>query len=366
MNNGSNIIMKAAAVIMLTTAMACSKVNYTVSEDLPTETFVRYQLDWAGQTDVPSEMTVAMGRIINTVHFSCILDSLGTMTAAYQDNIMAKSDTLTGQLMPNGEYYMISFNDQPKAFTLAGYQDFLENKGSSMRDISIQAIEYNDKEISKLIGSRTDFNPNQKHIRQMNPIWLDVQKVHIHPEIDTIVTIQPRPLTQDITFRICIETDPGVEITKVIGEMSGVPESVQLLSGHISDTLTCRVPFEMKNIGMSGASAVYEGNTCLLGLFPSKDVTFVTGPGILEVSITANVGEQERTFHAGINLQKSITEAVTVEKADENERLYRIARTEAEFDVDARLKIKEGQIVLDGKGQGVEVWFEKENFEFEI
>lgn len=42
MNNGSNIIMKAAAVIMLTTAMACSKVNYTVSEDLPTETFVRY------------------------------------------------------------------------------------------------------------------------------------------------------------------------------------------------------------------------------------------------------------------------------------------------------------------------------------
>ena len=108
MNNGSNIIMKAAAVIMLTTAMACSKVNYTVSEDLPTETFVRYQLDWAGQTDVPSEMTVAMGRIINTVHFSCILDSLGTMTAAYQDNIMAKSDTLTGQLMPNGEYYMIS------------------------------------------------------------------------------------------------------------------------------------------------------------------------------------------------------------------------------------------------------------------
>lgn len=366
MNNGSNIIMKAAAVLILAMSMACSKVRYTVSEDMPTETFVRYQLDWAGQTDVPSEMTVAMSRIINTVHFSCILDSLGVMTAAYQDSTMTASDTLTGQMMPNGEYYMISFNDRPDAYTLDGYQEFLDNKGVSMRDINIRAIEYNTSEISELVGSRTDFNPSQKHVRQMSPIWLDVQKLHVHPEIDTIITVRPRPLTQDMTFRIGIETDPGVEITKVIGEISGVPETVQLMTGHISDSLTCRVPFELKNTGSSEAAAIYEGSVCLLGLFPSKDITFVTGPGILEVSVTAQVGEQERTFHAGINLQKSITEVVTVEKADDNDRLYRIAVTEALFDVDAHLKIKEGQIVLDEKGQGVEGWFEKEDFEFEI
>ena len=366
MNNGINIIMKAAAALILAMTMACSGVEYTVREDLPTETFVRYRLDWAGQTDVPEEMTVAMSRIINTVHYSCLLDSLGAMTSVWQDSTMAACDTLTGMMMPNGEYYMISFNSRPEAYTLDGYKEFLAEKGASMRDINIRAIGYSEDEITGLVGSRTDFNPTQKHVRQMTPIWLDVQKVNVHPDIDTIITVHPRPLTQDMTFRIGIETDPGVEITKVIGEISGVPETVQLMTGHISDSLTCRVPFEMERLGALGAADFYEGHACLLGLFPSKESTFVTGPGILEVSVTAKVGDQERTFHAGINLKNSITEAGTVQKAAENERLYRIAATEAMFDVEARLRIKEGQIVLDGNGQGVEVWFDKENLEFEI
>lgn len=366
MNNGSSIFMKAAAALVLAMAMACSGVEYTVSEDMPTETFVRYRMDWKGQTGVPQEMTVAMSRILHTVHYSCLLDSLGTMTAVYKDSTMTPSDTLTGLMMPNGEYYMVSFNDSPGSFTLDGYETFLADKGASMREINIRAIGYSDSEITDLLGSRTDFNPTQKHVRQMVPVWFDVQKANIHPEADTVITVSPRPLTQDMTFRISIETEPGVEITKVIGEISGVPETVQLMTGHISDSLTCRVPFEMVKAGSADAADFYEGTVCLLGLFPSRDATFVTGPGILEVSVTAKVGDNERTFHAGINLQKSIAEAVTVQKADDNERLYRIAVTEATFDIESRLKIKEGQVILDGNGQGVEVWFDKETLEFEI
>lgn len=366
MNNGSGILMKAAAALIFAMTLACSGVDYTVSEEMPTETFVRYRMDWNGQTDVPQEMIVAMSRIIHTVHFSCLLDSLGTMTSVFKDSTMTPCDTLTGMMMPNGEYYMVSFNNSPESFKLDGYHEFLANKGSSMRDINIKAIGYSTSEITDLLGSRADFNPTQKHIRQMTPIWLDVQKANIHPEADTVITVRPRPLTQEMTFRIGIETDPEVEITKVIGEISGVPETVQLMTGHISDSLTCRVPFEMEKAESADATDFYQGTVCLLGLFPSRDATYVTGPGILEVSVTAKVGDNERTFHAGINLQKSIAEAATVQKADDNERLYRIAVPEATFDIDARLKIKEGQVILDGNGHGVEVWFDKENLEFEI
>lgn len=367
MNNGSNIIMKAAAVIMLTTAMACSKVNYTVSEDLPTETFVRYQLDWAGQTDVPSEMTVAMGRIINTVHFSCILDSLGNLNSILTDTSVVQIDSQKGLNMPNGEYYIVAFNTNEKTFKVSGHKEFTSMRSASMRDIYINAPFMTENEIKKFVdiggGSNvSDFNPGFDYIKSISPAYLDVQKVNIHPEIDTLVTIRPVAIAQNLKFKVDIETDPEVEILKVRADISGVPGSIQLLTGQISDTLTYRVPFEMTRT----EGTTYEGSVYTLGLFPSTDATYTTGPGILQLAILARFGESEKVFRAGINLQQSIRDAQLIEKASEKERLYRIKSTEAVLDVRSRLRIKKDNVVTEGDSEGVEVWFKHEDIEFEI
>lgn len=365
MNKTGNILMAAAALVLAIIA-GCSKVEYTGGKDTPTETFVRYTLDWEGQTEVPPEITVAMSRIIHTVHYSCILDSLGTMTSVFRDSTMTPCDTLTGLTMPNGEYYIAAFNSIPDACTISGYESFITDKGASMRDIYINAKGYTAAETEALSGGQTDFNPTQGYIREMEHVWSDIIKANIHPEIDTVVTITPRPLTQDLTFRIGIETETGIEIEKVEADISGVPGSVQLMTGHISDTLTYRVPFSMERIGALGEADYYEGTACVLGVFPAADPTFTTGPGILHISIDANAGGHRRTFHASINLKQPLTDAGVVVKAEENERLYRIGAAEAFFDVATRLRIEEHQIVLDGNGQGVEVWEEKGNLEFEI
>ncbi|MBQ7811287.1 MAG: hypothetical protein IJ394_01880 [Bacteroidales bacterium] len=372
MNDVSNItkikaVMKVfAAIAAVIAAAGCSTVEYTGSKDTPTETFVRYRLDWAGQTTVPSEMTIAMSRIINAVHFSCMMDSLGTMTSVLRDSTLVPCDTLTGLTMPNGEYYILAFNRHPDINMLSGYQAFISDKAASMRDMYISAMRYSDAEISGLLGERTDFNPTQGYIREVKPTWIDVRKANIHPDIDTVVTMTPVPLTQNIRFSIAVETEPGVEIEKVTAEISGVPETVQLMTGHISDTLTHRVPFSMEPSGTRGTAQTYEGSVCVLGLFPSMDATFSTGPGILQIAVKAKAAGHERTFRAGINLKQSITEAGTVTKVSETDRLYRIGVSEAVIDIDAKLRIEQNQIVLDGNGLGVEVWFEKGDLEFEI
>lgn len=365
MNSLSNIL-KATAVVILALVTGCSTVEYTGGADTPTRTFVRYRLDWGGQTEVPSEITAAMSRILNTVHFSCLFDSLGTMTSVLRDSSMVACDTLTGLTMPNGEYYVMAFNTQSSSNILSGYSSFVIDNTASMRDIYISAHRYSEEETDALTGKGTDFNPTQSYIKQLEPVWLDVQKVNIHPDIDTIVTFAPVPLTQSISFRIGIETEDGVEIEEVTADISGAPGSVQLMTGHISDTLTHRVPFAMSPVGMRGLSQMYEGSVCVAGLFPSLDATYITGPGILRISVKAKAGGRERTFRAGINLKPALTDAGLVEKVSETERLYRIGVSKAMIDVDARLRIRQGQIVVDGDGQGVGIWIDKDELEFEI
>lgn len=365
MNNGRNIIMKAA-VLFLVLATSCAKVEYTGSEDTPTETFVRYTLEWADTTGTPSETTVAMSRILHTIHMSCVMDSSGTITSVLQDTLMTPCDTVTGLTMPNGEYYIIAFNQDNDAYTLDGYQEFLCDKGFSMRDIYIRPKSYTEEEAAANFGGTTSFNPNLSYAQSMKQVWSDVKKANIHPEIDTVVILSPAPLTQEVTFRIGIEAGSGVEIKKVDAEISGAAEAAQLLTRHISDTTTCKVPFTMDAVGNDGAATIYQGSIWTLGLFPAIDATYSTGPGILQVSVTATSEGHEKVFHAGINLKQSITDAGLTEKAAENERLYRLAAREATIDVNAKLHIEKDQIILDGNGKGVEIWFEKEELEFEI
>lgn len=358
-NNIFKVILTVAAVIIA----ACSKVEYTGSETVPTETFVRYNLDWGGLADTPSEMTVVMGRILHTIHYTCRMDSLGTIKEVMKDSLAVPSDSLNGILMPNGEYYIMAFNSDESAFDLTGYQEFVSEKGASMREIYISAPRCTAQEITEIVGSNTtDFNPNFDYIKNISPAYLDVQKVNIHPEIDTVVTISPVPVTQTLTFRIDIDCDPEVEITGVNADISGVPGSVQLLTGHISDTLTYRVPFTMVPTGGS----VYEGSVCVLGLFPSYDATYTTGPGILQLAIHAKSGDSEKILRAGINLQQSIKEAGLVVRANGNDRLYRIGTDKATLDIKSRLKIEKNNVSTEGDSEGVEVWFKHEDIEFEI
>lgn len=357
-------IYKVLMAVAIALSASCTKVEYTGSELVPTDTFVRYSMDWAGQADVPQEMTVVMSRILNTIHYTCTMDSLGTLSSIMRDSLAVQTDSLNGLRMPNGEYYIMAFNSKGTTYELSGYDAFVGNKAASMRDISINAPRLSASEVQEITegGDVSDLNPDFDYIKTISPAYLDVQKVNIHPDIDTAVTISPVPVTQTLKFRIDIENDPEVEIAEVKADISGVPGCVQLLTGHISDTLTYRVPFTMT----PAEGSAYEGTVCVLGLFPSVDATYTTGPGILQLAIKAKADGSEKVLRAGINLQQSIKEAELVVRTSENERLFRIGTDNAVIDIKARLKIGKNNVVTNGESEGVEIWFKHDDIEFEI
>ena len=129
--------------------------------------------------------------------------------------------------------------------------------------------------------------------------------------------------------------------------------------------MTCRVLFPAREVSREGQTVLYEGEVNVLGLFPGKDDSFITGPGILQLSIQARSGEYERLFHAGINLKGTITRAGLM-NALPGETGFRVAREEAVLTVEALLKIKNNQIEPGGDGQGVEVWFDSDKIDVEV
>ena len=92
---------------------------------------------------------------------------------------------------------------------------------------------------------------------------------------------------------------------------------------------------------------------------------YITGPGILQIAVVAGCEGYEKLFHASINMIRPISAAGLMETLSDGSG-YRISRSEAELDVDAVLHITREQVIPGEDGQGIEIWFEKENIDVEL
>ena len=262
--------------------------------------------------------------------------------AAAADSTAADSTALSGlpEVEP-GDYYVMAFN--------------LE-----------QAREMDDAAVAAFVGnSHADFNPSYAYIRDSGPLFLDVMKETFAEGAVKSLRLEPERLTQRIAIRFRLELEEGVEVERITGEISGVAGEVELMSGTVDDSVTYRSLFEAAEVSREGQVSLYEGVVNVLGLFPGKDDSFITGPGILQLSIRARSGEYERVFHAGINLKETITRAGLM-NALPGDAGFRTAREEAELQVESLLRIRNDQVEPGGEGQGVENWFNSDNIDVEL
>lgn len=375
---------RISILFIVTAAMiSCTKVKFGAPEDMPDSVDISFKFDWQDQT-APDEMCVVMSRIINTVHYGWLVDPSGSV----KENINPVPDTpdtdgtetddgseteagtgsdATAEESPesadmnvqNGEYYVMAFNRDISAFTVGGLDEFISDPACSMKDIRLAARKYTHEEFEAEYGTEmTDFNPRYEFIRTIVPVYIEVKEVQLSPAHPAEITITPAPLTQEITFRVRMKIEDGVEIQDVSAEISGLAGSVEIMSGQIDDTETFRSIFKMTEVSANGADRVYEGKLLTFGLFPSKDLAFITGPGILQLSIRASDGENTKVFHAGINIKETISSARLLEKL-ENDR-YRITAGTAVLEIPNTLSIAKDQ-VAPGDDQGVEIWVDSDS-----
>lgn len=389
MRNGSIIISSVmASFLMAFVCQSCMYVPLDGSEDMPDSVAVHFAMNWPSgmqETDRPQQMHVAMSRIINTVHYVWQVDAAGNILDAAisgQDVESGGNDTpgdgsdsgteeespTSEKTIPNGEYYMMTFNDDPDTYDISDLDAFGNDPAVSMRALRARVQDLPAEEYAGM----ADFNPAFTYIKESTPLYIDVKQQRIAPTVSPEIAFDIKQLTQKLTFRVKIELEDGVEIgtaedgvTETIqAEIAGVPRQVELMSALVRDS-TCRVLFDMHKTGTEGNADIYQGEIDVLGLFPGSSQTDITGPGILQLTINALSGENQRRFHAGINISKTISSAGLMQQLFDRSG-YRAARSSALVSVETLLRISNDEILPDEGSQGVEIWFDSEDNNIDV
>lgn len=496
-------------ILVAVLSISCSRVDYGIKEDRPDHTRLFFNLQWETDArDVPEELAVIMSRIINTVHYGWIVDSTGTVLGSPLDTPVpeielpdqdtsasegfrygtaadlnalrirelhnssltkaesaeegqeesaeegqeetSESDSTATELTEmdilNGEYYVMTFNRNINNFNIDQIKEFVVSEEISMKELIASSPAVSQEHLDEVFGEKmADFNPLYGFIFDVGPLYLDVKKQTVQPDLSGEIVLNPHTLTQNLTFEINVQVEEGVEIRSILGEISGVPGEIELMSGYVSDSTTYRVLFDFlptdivlldslprndyvtddeiaddqenadddeiaddpatggdadtaENSEGEGTKAegdsesdesgesddseeggeekfpcrsvTYQGNVDVLGLFPARDSAFITGPGILHVTIHARTKSPsgrtyDRLFHSGINIAKTIENAALME-LNESTRTYRARKAAAVLKVKSILKVFHDQVQPGGGGQGVEIWVNKEENNFEV
>ena len=355
-------------VMLLSVFSACNSFEYGFDESKanapnPNLSVLAFKMDW-GNTDVPTStgklpdtMTMLMSRKVHSLNYLWYLNS---------DTEFIINDTTVqaSQIIGNGDYYLVAFNDYGNIYELTDYSRFEETGTLALKDLYATLPSVSADDVSSQ-GDIMDFNPYSGYVKHAEkPLYHFISKSLQFPNTLSKVKLSPTDLAREFTVRISVETEDMVSITRVAAVLSGVPSRVQLMTGFVSRNETAKVVFELQKKSSYGKTAFYEGKVKALGLFASQDQALITGPGILQVSLYASINEDgavtERVFYAGINLKKEIDAARLMVQSEDKTGYWAIPQSDIKkIAVTPVLKVRKSQIE-SGEGDGYEVWFENE------
>lgn len=304
----------------------------------------------------PEKLQVVLSRIINSRHYSWQIDALSGETG---------TDSTAGPLK-SGEYYLLAFGVDSNC-VLKNLERFVTDNTISIKELVGTVKEMDADSLPVFEGEKwVDFNPGFTYLRPVRTLYADViERQQLLKGDTTQIVLSPVPVTQKIRFRFTFHLEEGVEIVNIRGEISGIAREMELLSGVVSDSVTCRTIFDAREIVREGEEVLYEGEIHVLGLFPNPYDSYITGPGILHLSVCARAGDKQKIFHAGINLKRTIREAGLMVETP-SLHCYKIAREESLLIIKTVLRIQADQIISGTANNGVEKWYDQDKIDVEV
>ncbi len=270
----------------------------------------------------------------------------------------------------NGLYSMMAVAaHDARDYVIPDIEVFPDSIAYRMRDLVVRVPEMPESE--RIAFKLLDINPLYPTIRWVNPLYHVKSTSGTHKLIssaegnDNVVHLVPEQMTRNITFSVDIYVEEGVKVDHILGVISGVPSDAQFISGQVSDKNTSKMPFIMaqENTELQSGRLTFKGDVNVFGLFPSADISFRTGLGILNVIVYASAKDEAgntytRMFHDSINMKEQIEEAEIMLQTEDRTG-YRLSGT-SPVRLDSKtnwaLTLKK---LLSGSGQGFEIW--KEN-----
>ena len=364
------LYLAAMAMLLLAVLVSCSRVEYGYIErndDLhkdPTISTVKFSFDWQNvkdTTSLPSELTVAMSRVVNTVHYVYTLDKDG---AILDSTSVGSAPDHEPDTVLNGDYYVLALarDNAHYEYELPDIDMFEDSLAISMKDLYARIPQVSQAEL--VAADVVDFNPLYPFIYSAEPLYFEVKKQGIYPaDGPNEIVMTPQALTRKITFMINVRTEKGVRIDRLIGIISGVPSDVQLMSGVVSEYNTSKVFFDMEQVFSEKNNYKYQGSVNVLGLFPASKPGFITGPGIFQVILNVSIGSGDdlvrRVFYASINIKELIEKSDLMIQTTDHIGYRSTGTDEVMLQIGTELKVTKEQ-VESGGGQGHEEWIENE------
>lgn len=207
-----------------------------------------------------------------------------------------------------------------------------------------------------------DFNPQFDYVTEVPRIFYGlVTGVHAVPGTDTEVTVDMRPISQEVKVIFKVRLNGNIEIHgKPVVELSGICGHFNLMEAYVDTTQLYRSVVEAEPIAeqSSGNLMCYEARFHTLGIVPSYDETYLNGPGIFQVAVKAASTSPDaknkagRYVYAGINPHAEITESQIIVEGDDGKLRLRFSKEAVVVEVEKELVIDENFLVETGKGLG--------------
>lgn len=335
---------KAAAVscrVMscMMAAVSCIGVDYGYTDEgngapegLGTSE-IRLGFSWQdGATSVePDNMSVIMARMVSEIHYSWNVT---------KDGMQPGSDAPLSPVVRHGDYCAAAFYVPQDVFTVNGLNEFRSSSHYPMSSVTASLPVMGASDLKGAFGVAADeLGYEYQVVGNAQPLWHAASEVSCGPaQVQApLLEFEPSDLTVEFGFSVKFRLTSGASVSSVTAALAGVPASVSLMTGEVTDGALCKAVFSMTETPESnGQTAGFAGKVRTLGAF-SSGWSYLAGPGVVWLVIDAASGSVTRRLYTGINIGSRISGSNIMKETGNG---YRVVKNHVDIDL--------GTFTIDG------------------
>lgn len=375
-------------VVVLFMVQGCqTDVELCNEAEHPHRANLAYSFKWdSKRTFTPDSMTVLANRVVNMWKTGMSANSFnGGGTYIFNAPLGYRPDTeIDGNAAPEtvtwkvdqfkvpvGEYKFITFNMESEEFDYSNVFKYFTTPEMSQSELIITYRTYRqgDSGLHFIIPSWTDYNAYANYVQPSSrALYYDTLSTrYLGSNQSYNIQFSPKELTQrvDIYFDITkVNKKQAFTVDSVFGEISGLPNSLNLATGSLNIERTSKMMFPTDTIKDTEANkkVTCHAEIHVPGIVRSRMNNIYFGPGIMQVMIycsanSADTGQRKtKKFQGKINLYNTLTNNPSL-RLNDNRQSAKITTRTLKLYIKAKMEI-DGEKILESSDEvsGMDAW----------
>lgn len=342
------------SLLLAVAAVSCTEVDFCEVGVHPHVAKVDVEYNWENVSEPTDSMVVIAYRVVN--QWTC-----GYMSTPYTSGntgryIFNMLDTV--EVAANGtaplwvkcgdlRFLTYSYDKDHSAFR---YSYFVEPLAINNNALYVQYKPF--KLGSELQGDLADewkeINDYGDYVpHSTDDIYCDYKKVQEISAKDNVVEFTPEGILKNYEFSFNISAQ-GVNITKIVAEVSGIPAFYFFAKEQTSTTKTYKTLFPVQKVGNQ-----YKANISVLGINVSENSYTFKGNGILQLAIhTTSANGVSKVYNVMMNLYNTLYAQIAAERGGADPKNVKL-------DIAAPIVVTSSGVELPADDSALDKWARK-------